>query len=283
MEKSFNPLKLIKWAAAVIIAAVLTLSFVGVERIDAGHVGLKVNMVGGDKGVSKTEYVTGWVFYLKPFTKVYEFPTFQQHKDYDQFDVPSKGGTVFNVHPSFNYNLNSGKVAEMFTTFRLPLTQLENGYLQNALMVSLREVTNTFTVDSILNNLSGYDAAVLAKLNEKLHPYFTVTTFTSRLEPDGRLKDVIAAKSQAIQEALQLENEQKKIQVQAENDIIEAKRDSTVDVVKAQAQAKAIQLQQQALQQSPQYVELIKAQKWDGKLPQYQFGGGTGMFLNVGK
>lgn len=269
--------------AGFILATIIAVSFVGCERIDAGCVGLKVNMAGGDKGVSKTEYVTGWQPYLRPFTKIYEFPTYQQHKEYDPFTVPTKGGTIFTVHPTFNYNLNAGNVADMFTTFRVPLSQLEDGYLKNALTVSIREVTNTFTVDSILNNLGGYDAAILTELNKKLHPFFTVSTFTSRLEPDDALKATIVKKSQAIQEALQLENEQKKIQVQAQNDIISAKRDSTVKVVGAQAEARAIQLQQQALQQSPQYVELIKAQRWDGKLPQYQLGSGTGLFLNMNK
>lgn len=265
------------------LAAVLTFSFVGCERIDAGCVGIKVNMAGGDKGIAKTEYVTGWQFYTRGISRIYEFPTYQQHKEYDPFTVPTKGGTVFTVHPSFNYNLNAGKVADMFSEFRLSLNQLEDGFIKNSVLVSIREVTNTFTVDSILNNLASYDAAVLTRLNDRLKPYFNVTQFTSRLEPDETLKATISKKAQSLQEAIQLENEQKKIQIQAQNDIIAAKRDSTVKVVNAQADAKSIQLQQQALQQSPQYVELIKAQKWDGKLPQYMFGGNTGMFMNMPK
>lgn len=33
------------------------------ERIDAGHVGLKVNYYGSNKGVSDVTEVTGWQFY----------------------------------------------------------------------------------------------------------------------------------------------------------------------------------------------------------------------------
>lgn len=250
------------------------------HRVDAGHVGLKVNMVGGDRGVSKTEYVTGWVF-ANPFTqKVFEFPIYQQHKEYDEFTVPSKGGTVFKIHPSFNYNLEPGKVAEMFQTFRLNLDQLEEGYLKNALFVSVREVTNTFTVDSILNNQNIYDASILKALNTKLAPYFLVTTFTTGLEPDDKLKAVISAKAQAIQEALQLENEQKKIRVQAENDVIAAKRDSSVLVINAKAEAEAIHQKQVSL--TPEYIEFIKAQKWDGKYPS-TMAGGSGLLMQLPK
>lgn len=253
-------------------------SFIGCERIDAGHVGIKVNNSGGERGVSKTAYVTGWVFYNRFNSKIYEFPTFQQHKEYDPFTVPSKGGTIFTVHPSFNYNVNASEVGNMFQTFRLSLSNLENGYLSNAVRVTIREVTNTFTVDSILNNLAIYDGAIVASLNAKLSPYFSVSTFTSGLTPDEKLSNTIVAKAQALQEAMQLENEQKKIKVKAENDIIEAKRDSTVLVVGAQAEARAIREKQSAI--TPEYVEYQKILKWNGALPSVS-AGNSGLMLQL--
>jgi len=269
-----------KIISAVIIAGVIIFffSFVGCERIDAGNVGIKVNNAGGERGVSKTEYVTGWVFYSRFISRIYEFPTFQQHKEYDPFVVPSKGGTIFTVHPSFNYNLNPGEVGSMFQTFRLPLNLLEEGYLKNAVSVTIREVTNTFTVDSILNNLSLYDAAIVNGLNKKLAPFFTVSTFTSGLQPDEKLAATIAAKADAIQQALRIENEQKAIKAKAENDIIEARRDSAVLVINALSEARAIREKQNAL--TAEYVEYQKILKWDGKLPQVQSGSG-GIMLQL--
>jgi hypothetical protein len=266
---------------AAVILLIISFSLVGVERIDAGHVGIKVNMTGGDKGVSKTEYVTGWVFYMTPFTRVYEFPTFQQHKDYDAFEVPSKGGTIFTVKPSFNYNVNAGNVGEMFQTFRVSVKQLEEGYIRNAVFVATREAMNTYTVDSLLNNVSNFDGEVYKRLNEKLKPFFTVSQFTSGLKPDEALTKTISAKAQTIQEALRIENQQRAIKAQVENDLLEASRDSAVKVKAAHAEALSIQLQQDALRQSPQYVELIKAQKWNGALPVYMMGSGGNTFMQL--
>jgi len=266
------------YGVAIIAVLVFFFSFIGCERIDAGNVGIKVNNAGGERGISKTEYVTGWVFYSRFISRIYEFPTFQQHKEYDPFVVPSKGGTIFTVHPSFNYNLNPGEVGAMFQTFRLPLNQLEEGYLKNAVSVTIREVTNTFTVDSILNNLSLYDAAIVGGLNKKLAPFFTVSTFTSGLQPDEKLAATIAAKADAIQQALRIENEQKAIRAKAENDIIEAKRDSAVLVIGALSEARAIKEKQNAL--TPEYVEYQKVLKWDGKLPQVSSGNG-GVILQL--
>lgn len=88
----------------------------------------------------------------------------------------------------------------------------------------------------------------------------------------------IVAKAQALQEAMQLENEQKKIRVKAQNDIIEAKRDSTVLVVGAQAEARAIREKQSAI--TPEYVEYQKVLKWNGVQPTV-VGGNSGMILQL--
>jgi len=60
----FKASGIVRLVAAFFIALVVGLiSPVNMERIDAGHVGIKVSNVGDNRGVGKTEYVTGWVFY----------------------------------------------------------------------------------------------------------------------------------------------------------------------------------------------------------------------------
>lgn len=267
---------------ASVIGLILMFSLRGCERIDAGHIGLKVNMVGGDRGVSPIAYVTGWVFYSKISSRVVELPVYQQHPEYEPMVVPLKGGTTFTVHPSFNYALNASEAANMYQKLRQPLKVIEQGYMLNALRIAIRETSNRFTVDSILNNVSVFDVAVMEALDKQLTPYFTVSQFTSNLIPDGTLKATLDQKSLSLQQTLLLENEQKRIRVKAENDIIEAKRDSTVKVTAAAAEAKSISLQQAALSASPQYVELIKAQKWDGKYPVYMLGNSS-MLMSLPK
>jgi hypothetical protein len=67
---------------AVVLVGVLIFGLTGCERIDAGHVGVKVNMYGDGKGVNDVTEVTGWVFYNPISTKIIEFPTYVQHKEY---------------------------------------------------------------------------------------------------------------------------------------------------------------------------------------------------------
>lgn len=274
--------KLFLGLCAVVIIAMSTLK--GCERIDAGHVGIKVNMTGGNQGVAKTEYVTGWCWYWRWTQKVYEFPTFQQHKEYDPYDVPSKGGTVFTVHPTFNYNLAANEVGNMFARYRISLGNLENGFMKTSITTAIREVTNTFTVDSILNNLAGYDVAILNKLNKELAPYFQVTQFTANLTPDPILKQSIVNKAKAVQDAQAAIAQQEVTKANAQIEIINARKDSIVTMTGAMAEANSMRAKNEALRESPQLVEYTKALKWDGKLPATIMGGnGAVPFFNVNK
>jgi hypothetical protein len=277
---NFVSMKTLKISVSILFVIILISFGLGCERIDTGNVGIKVNMTGGSQGVSNIEYVTGYQFYFKPMQRIYEFPVYQQRATYDPFEIPSKGGTVFEVHPNFNFSLNSGEVANMFQNLRLPIEQLVNGYIKNATFSACREVTNSFTPDSLLNNLSSYDAAILSKLNEKLAPFFTVSQFTAGLIPDEGLKKAILAKSQAVQDAQAAISQIAVAEAQAKIDLTNARKDSAVLVIKAQSEAKSIALKQESLKNSPQYIELIKAEKWDGKLPTVT-SGESGMILQM--
>ena len=66
--------KMIKAIGGGILTIVLSIFlFASCERIDAGHVGVKVNQYGDNKGVDDVVAVTGVVFYNPITTKVYEF------------------------------------------------------------------------------------------------------------------------------------------------------------------------------------------------------------------
>jgi len=79
---SFRIKNLWRPIATIFFALLITaINPVDVERIDAGHVGIKVSNVGDDRGVGKTEYVTGWVLYNSWISRMYEVPIPPQHYD----------------------------------------------------------------------------------------------------------------------------------------------------------------------------------------------------------
>jgi hypothetical protein len=120
------------------------------ERIDAGHVGIKVNNTASEKGVSKTELVTGWQFYIPWVSQIYEWPTYVQHKEYDTIEVTMKGGTIFKAAPAINYSVISDSVSSIFEQFRRGLPDIEDGFLKTCMLESFRSTAGDFTPDSLL-------------------------------------------------------------------------------------------------------------------------------------
>jgi hypothetical protein len=83
LEAQLKIKKMVKAISLGVIGFILlVVLFNSCERIDAGHVGVKVNQYGDNKGVDDVTAVTGMVFYNPLTTRIYEFPTFIQHKEY---------------------------------------------------------------------------------------------------------------------------------------------------------------------------------------------------------
>jgi hypothetical protein len=66
-------------AAAAIFAVVLLVVFLlRVTRIEAGHVGVGINLAGSQRGASEIPVRTGWVVDSPLRTQIIEFPTYVQ-------------------------------------------------------------------------------------------------------------------------------------------------------------------------------------------------------------
>jgi hypothetical protein len=63
----------------ILIGVWLIFSFlIGITRIEAGYVGVEVNLAGSQRGASEIPVRTGWVFYSPLTTQIIEFPTYVQ-------------------------------------------------------------------------------------------------------------------------------------------------------------------------------------------------------------
>lgn len=243
-----------------IIALSVILAFrylVTIERIDAGYVGIKVNLVGNNRGVDDITEVTGWVLYMPLFTQIHEFPTFTQVKDYEPFHVNAKDGSEFTVDPTFSYYVNKDMVPRMFSQYRRNLSELENGYIRNVIMDSYRIIANQFSSDSLISNRQLFETRIQTMLQEELSKEgFIFQQLTSNLTAPQSLKDAIDAKNRTTQEAYQAENKLRQAEAEAKAKIIAAEAEKKVNDLKASAL-------------TPLIIQQMYIEKWDGKLPQY--------------
>jgi regulator of protease activity HflC (stomatin/prohibitin superfamily) len=288
MEQEFNlnqQLKIKKMTKTIVSSIVgfflLTTLFFSCERIDAGHVGVKVNQYGDNKGVDDVVAVTGMVFYNPFTTAIYEFPTFIQHKEYkgeNSFIVNSKDGSEFSVSPIMNYSVQRDKVPAIFSKYRRPLEDIEEGFLKTAVYDAFRLATNKYTADELISNRAIFEVEVRRLLDgQLLKEGFTINQFTSNLIYPETFKKSIEAKNNAVQSALRAENEVKTAEARAKIKVATAEGNAQAMLTSAKAEAEANRMKQQTL--TPLLLQLEYINKWDGKLPVY--GTVPQMFKNV--
>jgi hypothetical protein len=264
---------------AVTMFLLLTISQ-GCERIDAGHVGIKVNNTASDKGVSKTELVTGWQFYIPWLSQIYEWPTYVQHKEYDTIEVTMKGGTIFKAAPAINYSVISDSVSSIFEQFRRGLPDIEDGFLKTCMLESFRSTAGDFTPDSLLMNRQLFENTVRERFIKQVRPKgFLLAQLTSNLTPPPALVESITLKNRAVQNAQTEENKVKISIAQSNQKIAVARGDSAELVIRAQSEAKAYELQQRNL--TPELLKKMYLDKWNGELPSVMAGNGTNLMYNL--
>ena len=281
-EKLNKQLKIKKMVKKILIGVVafiaLVVVFQSCERIDAGHVGVKVNLYGSGKGVDDVTECTGMVFYNPITTKIYEFPTYIQHKEYkkteeidNSFIVNSKDGSEFQVSPIMNYSVKREKVPAIFAKYRRSLPEIEEGFLKTAVYDAFRLATNKYTADELISNRAVFEVEVRRLLEgQLLQEGFIINQFTSNLIYPETFKRSIEAKNNAVQSALRAENEVKTAEAQAKIKVATANGNASAMLASARAEAEANSLKQKTI--TPMLLQLEWINKWNGKLPTTMLG-----------
>jgi len=276
-------LKASKLAKAIIVFIVsLVLSFINpytVERVDSGKVAILVDNIGDSRGMAKVEYKRGWVLYNSFTQQYYEFPVYQQHIDYEENTIITKGGFQVTIKPSFNYALNPTAVDQMFQNLRVDIKTVEQGWLRNAIVSSVNDVANLFTVDSIFNHRAEFEANIISECNKRVGKWFTVSQLRTNIAPPPAITKAIEEKTKAVQEAQAASQRTLVAQAEAQEKIARAKGDSAQAVIAAAGRAEAVRKEQQFL--TPMYIEYIKVQKWKGEVPQTVLGSNGSVLLNL--
>ena len=272
LEQQLKIKKMVKAISASVLGFILlVVLFNSCERIDAGHVGVKVNQYGDNKGVDYVVAVTGMVFYNPITTRIYEFPIFIQHKEYkgeNSFIVNSKDGSEFQVSPIMNYSVQRDKVPAIFSKYRRPLEDIEEGFLKTAVYDAFRLATNKYTADELISNRAVFEIEVRRLLDgQLLKEGFTINQFTSNLIYPETFKRSIEAKNNAVQAALRAENEVKTAEAQAKIKVATAEGNAQAMLTSAKAEAESNRMKQVTL--TPLLLQLEYINKWDGKLPVY--------------
>ncbi len=169
-----------------------------------------------------------------------------------------------------NYRVSNASSASLYKNIG---PNYESVIIMPAIPEVMKAVCAQFTAEELITKRSSVSDKVKEMLAEKLAPYginlelLNIVDF--QFSPE--FSKAVEAKQTAQQNALKAEQDLVRIEVEAKQ-----------KVTQAQAEADSIKLIQETLKTSPEYIEYIKWNRWDGMLPKVLAGESGGMILDVG-
>lgn len=274
-------------ALALVLVIGLICAVICLERVPAGYVGVVYNMNGGVDGEVLTQ---GW--HIVPPTKkvtTYSIGIEQSYlssekkgdsSDDESFSIPTSDGKTVRVNLEFSYRFDEDRVAETFITFKGKSGEtIKDTFIKPKVIAWTQEVSANYPVTDIFGDKrTAINAELDTYLREKFDAYGIIidTVNFTDISVDSETAAAIQKKVTAQQE-LELANiEAQTARVQAEKDkqvaeiaaqqaIVEA--EAAAEVVRIEAEAEAAANQKIAASLTPELIEKLKYEQWDGQLP----------------
>jgi regulator of protease activity HflC (stomatin/prohibitin superfamily) len=290
-------------AVILVVVLAVVLLLVGFMRIEPGHVGIKVHYSGGQRGVDDFPTQIGWLFYLRGFSTVLEWPVFtqtviwtrSQHEGKainEEISFNSKEGMPFTADVSVSYRLESEKVPHFYVRFRTDDMRIwSHGYLRNVTRDAFNEEGTRYTAEEVYGERKEeFLKASRQRVQEHLKPVGVLIEqfgFVGPPRPPEPVAKAIEAKIKAIQDAIRTENEVRATRAEAAKRIAEAEGLAKATIARAEGDAKANAILAASITANLLHWRQLELQqqtiaKWNGVRPQFEgVSGGGGFLFNV--
>lgn len=294
-------------AAALGVIMVIGLLIVAMctKKVPAGYVGVVYNI---STGVSGEVVGQGW--HVLPPTKkitIYSIGIEQSYltsedkgdsKKDESFNIPTSDGKTVKVNLEFSYRFDPDRVADTFIQFKGRSGEdVKDTFIKPKIIAWTQEISATYPVTDIFGDKrTQINAELDTYLKQKFEPYGIIidTVNFTDISVDDETAAAIQKKVTAQQE-LELANiEAETAKIQAEKDkqvaLIEAEKNKETAEIKAEqariqaqgeADAKKIAAEAEAEANrkiaeslTPELIEMLKVQQWNGDVPKVQ-GSGT--------
>ena len=265
---------MIKLSAVVMVVGVLFTT--SCKQITPQEEGFKVSNSGDYRGIDSLPQLTGINWYMPGFSYIVTVPTTMQHVVWSDSKTEGKntdeavtiicfGGSGFRVDVGLNYRVKPGKGSKLYLKYKIgDLDIITNTFLRNIVRGAMQDISGHITVDSMLNNLPGFEQVVRNNLSKRFDSEGLIMegfNVLSRPTPvDPALEKAINAKIIAKQES---ETAKQQLQISIANankKVADARGDSTSMVVRAGGEASANRLRQATL--TPMLIQQQWIEAW---------------------
>ena len=266
-------------------------------RIDAGHVGIKVNLAGSARGVQDIPIVTGWVMFNPLTQQIVSFPISVQNVIWtaspnegrpvdESITFSSQEGVNVNSDIGLSFHIESAKAPHLYLRFRQPdVMVLADGYVRNAVRQAFNDIASRMPVQEIYGSGKG---KLVNDVSTRLRDVLGSDGFIiDQLTINGALRlpetvaQAINRAMEATQNAIQAENRVRQVRAEAEQNVAQAHGGAEAARQRAEGEADAVFIRARADARANEIIRLSTTgtvlqyraiERWDGKLPMMQTG-----------
>jgi regulator of protease activity HflC (stomatin/prohibitin superfamily) len=255
--------------AKLALLGTLTLTTVACDYVEPGQVGVKVTTSGGDRGVQRNLLDPGrhWIGFTE---RLYTFPTFVQNYVWDaantsqsptneSIDIQSREGANINGDFGVQYVFDRNRIPDIFQRYRMGAMEITRQTLRNEVRDALVSAASTRRIEDIIGDgKNAFMDEVLKAVQTRMNPHGIMVDniyAVGQFRLDARVVEAINRRISAGQET-----EQRRQQVETARQEAERQR------IEAEGQAAANRIV--AASVTPELVQYMAAQKWNGQLPQ---------------
>ena len=153
----------------------------------------------------------------------------------------------------------------------------QNRIIAPAVEEVVKQVTANYNAEELITKRPLVKSDIEQEITKRLNVYNLITEVISitDFQFSALFSAAIESKVEAEQKAFKAENDLKRIEVEARQRAAQAEGLAAANIAEASGEAEAIRIINAALAQNPAYLEWLKTQAWDGKLPLVVGSGGT--------
>jgi len=255
----------------LILIIIGVVAFASVKIVDAGHRGVLLHWNAVDLTQPPLEEGLHFVVPFQDEVVDIEVRTLKYEKNTRS---ASKDLQTVETTVTVNYHPDKEAVHRLYKNLGL---DYENRVIQPAIEETVKQVTANYNAEELITKRPLVKQDIESSIRDRLNQFEVVTEVISitDFEFSPLFSQAIESKVEAEQKALKAENDLRRIEVEARQREANAIGLANANIAEAKGEAEAIAIINKALAENPNYLEWLKTQAWDGKLPLVVGEGGT--------
>ncbi len=261
-------------AVGLVIVALIIIGVIAaqsVQIVEAGHRGVLLHWSAVDVSVAPLDE---GLHFVVPFQDQVVNMEVRTLKFVKATSSASQDLQNVSTEVTVNYHPSSESVNILYKEVGL---DYQNRIIAPAVEEVVKQVTANYNAEELITKRPLVKSDIETEIGIRLNVYNIVTEVISitDFQFSSLFSSAIESKVEAEQKAQKAENDLVRIQVEAQQREALAMGVAAANIAEAEGEAEAIRVINAALSQNPYYLEWLKTQAWDGKLPLVVGEGGT--------